>query len=113
MLIVNQISLTNLRAESSSSKQEEWAKETMNLALFILPKSFLHAVKSYNMGPLAILPSEGRLAAEFVAVASTGFEHANLGSRGKHANHYTTEVTTCDVRTQIYCNKQLLTVSVV
>jgi hypothetical protein len=27
------------------------------------------------------------------SVALAGFEHANLGSNGKHANHDTTEVT--------------------
>jgi hypothetical protein len=29
-------------------------------------------------------------------IASSGFEPANLGSNGKHANHYTTQTTVLD-----------------
>jgi hypothetical protein len=38
----------------------------------LLASDFLHAVKSYGMGPPALLA---------------------LGSSGKHSNHYTTEAT--------------------
>jgi hypothetical protein len=30
------------------------------------------------------------------SISSAGFKPANLGSNGKHANHYTTEATTCN-----------------
>jgi hypothetical protein len=44
-------------------------KEIMNLAfevsLFILRNEFLHAVKSYGMGLTALLPPEGKRAADF------------------------------------------------
>jgi hypothetical protein len=33
--------------------------------LFTLASDFLHAVKSYDMGPLALLPSEVKCAADF------------------------------------------------
>jgi hypothetical protein len=55
---------------------------------------FLLAVKSYDMGPTALLPFRGSCAADFIAlkdfISSAGFEPANLGSNGKHA---ITEVT--------------------
>jgi hypothetical protein len=43
----------------------------------------------YNMGPTALLPSEGRRAEDFFALknltASAGFEPVNLGTKGQHA----------------------------
>ena len=43
----------------------------------------------YDMGPMALLPSEGRRAEEFFRpknpTASVGFEPANLGTKGQHA----------------------------
>jgi hypothetical protein len=43
------------------------------------------------------VPPEGRCAADFYRsfkfIASAGFDHATLGSSGKHTNHYTTEAT--------------------
>jgi hypothetical protein len=40
---------------------------------------------------------KGRCAADFYrplkSIASAGFEPANLGSSGKHTNHYTTKAT--------------------
>jgi hypothetical protein len=46
------------------------------------------------------LPSEGRHAKDFIALknptASAGFEPANLGTRGQHANPQTTEAETID-----------------
>jgi hypothetical protein len=38
-------------------------------------------------------PKEGMLWSPLQSVASSEFEPANLGSNGKHANHYTTEAT--------------------
>jgi hypothetical protein len=51
-----------------------------------------HAVKSYDIGPPALLPvrEEGVLR---IFIALTGFERANFGSSGKHSNHYTTKAT--------------------
>jgi hypothetical protein len=44
------------------------------------------------MEPTVLLPvSEGRRAALKNSSPSTGFDPANLGSNGKHPNHYTTE----------------------
>jgi hypothetical protein len=47
------------------------------------------------MGPTALLPLRRRRPADFTALRSsspsTGFEPTNLGSNGKHTNHYTTE----------------------
>jgi len=43
----------------------------------------------YDMGPKAYFPSEGRRAEDFFAfqnpTALTGFEPANLGTKGQHA----------------------------
>jgi hypothetical protein len=43
--------------QSSGSKQEEWVKGMMIVALilFILASDILHAIKSYDMGPPALL----------------------------------------------------------
>ena len=42
----------------------------------------------YDMGPMALFPSEGRLAEDFFRpknpTASAGFEPANLGTKGQH-----------------------------
>jgi hypothetical protein len=47
------------------AKQENLEKEMMNLAfkvsLFILRSEFLHSVKSYDMGPTALLPVGGKV----------------------------------------------------
>jgi hypothetical protein len=55
-------------------------------------KVILHAVNSYKMGLTALIPSEGMSAADFYrpfkSTASAGFEPTNIGSNGKHANHY-------------------------
>jgi hypothetical protein len=48
-----------LPPDSPSSKQDERAKGIMNLALL---SDFMHAVKSYDMWPPALLPPEGRRA---------------------------------------------------
>jgi hypothetical protein len=47
------------------------------------------------MGPTALLPLRRKAFYGFYhpqnPSSSAGFEHANLGSSDKHANHYTTE----------------------
>jgi hypothetical protein len=55
-------------------------------------------------------PSEGRQAEDFYIeknpAASAGFEPANLGTRGQHANHQTTEaVESGGVRYLMLCDK--------
>jgi hypothetical protein len=49
------------------------------------------------MGPAALLPTEGRCAADFYhplkIIALAGFEPATFQSSGKRTNHYTTKVT--------------------
>ena len=48
-------------------------------------------LQSWDMGQILLLPSRGRHAEDFYArknpTASAGFEPANLGARGQHANH--------------------------
>jgi hypothetical protein len=60
--------------------------------------SFLHAVKSSNMGPSGFISHLRELcAADFYrpekSIALTGFESANFGYSGKHTNHNTTKAT--------------------
>ena len=47
--------------------------------------------QSWDMGQIFYFPSGGRHAEDFYArknpTASAGFEPANLGTRGQHANH--------------------------
>jgi hypothetical protein len=53
------------------------------LGIFYMPQI-------YGMGQTALLPSEGSRAEDFFALknptASAGFEPANLGTKGQHAN---------------------------
>jgi hypothetical protein len=62
------------------------------------PSDFLQAVKSYNMGPWAVLPLQMKACHGFLSslkksIASAESEPTNLGSNGKHAKHYNTEAT--------------------
>jgi predicted hydrolase (HD superfamily) len=55
-------------------------------------------MKSYDMGPQALSPPPGKnVCCEFLSplkiIASAGYEPSNFGSNGKHAKHYTTQVT--------------------
>jgi hypothetical protein len=59
---------------------------------------FLHAVKSYDMGPSRFTSHpRGRCAADFYppqkSIALAGFEPSTFESSGQHTNHYTTEAT--------------------
>jgi hypothetical protein len=61
----------------------------------VSPGIFNMPQKSYNMGLMTLLPSKGSCAKNFIPLKSpllsAGFEPMNLGSNGKHDNHYTTE----------------------
>jgi hypothetical protein len=61
-------------------------------------RSLLHAEKSYDMGPPALLLIRKEVVVRiFIAIkksiAFAEFEPANFGSSGKHINHYTTKAT--------------------
>jgi hypothetical protein len=63
----------------------------------VTPRDLYHAVKSYDTGPPALLPirREGVLRI-FIALKIHRLgpvRTANFGPSGKHANHYTTKVT--------------------
>jgi hypothetical protein len=66
---VHHSSLAVFAAVSSGRKEKNGEENDKFLPcevfLFILANNFLHAVKSYGMGPTALLPSEGRCTAEF------------------------------------------------
>ena len=51
--------------------------------------------QSWDMGQILLLPLRRKARWGFLGpknpTASAGFEPANLGARGQHANHYTTE----------------------
>ena len=55
--------------------------------------------QSWDMGQILLLPLQGRHVEDFYAgknpTASAGFEPANSGARGQHANHSTTEAVFC------------------
>jgi len=59
------------------------------MAALIMPLGIFYKPQIYDMGPTALLPSEGRHAENFFALknltASAGFERANLGTKGQHA----------------------------
>jgi hypothetical protein len=61
-------------------------------------KWFLYAVKSCDIGPTDLLPLRSKACCAFLSPLKThhsaGYEPANLGSNGKHANHYRTVGTT-------------------
>jgi hypothetical protein len=68
--LVHQSSLAILPAESYGNKQQERAKGMINMALrsiFVHTCKwfFFHAIKSYDTGSPALLPSEGRSVADF------------------------------------------------
>jgi vacuolar-type H+-ATPase subunit I/STV1 len=87
---VHQSSLTVLLAESFGSK--EWEFGLVKYLCSYLQVIFLHAVKSYDTGPWALLPLWRNIYCGFSLplkiMILAGFEHVNLGSNGKHTNHY-------------------------
>jgi hypothetical protein len=76
------------------------------ISIFRTSTDLLHAVKSYDMGPPALLPIRRKVCCGFLSPLKihrlgrvylfyrvfTGFT-ATLRSSGKHTNHYTTEAT--------------------
>jgi hypothetical protein len=80
-------------------KQEVQAKEIMNFAVRSIINTLngsltCHKILSHGADGFTFPPKEGVLRI-FVALKnplpSVGFQPANIGSRGKHANHHTTE----------------------
>jgi hypothetical protein len=73
----------------------------MNLAfealLFTLQTYFLYVAKSYDRADGFTSPSKEGVLCGFLSplksIASAESEPVNLGSNGKHANHYTTDAT--------------------
>jgi hypothetical protein len=53
----------HLEAKQEDLGEGNYYNLTFEVSLFIL--RFLHAIKSYDLGPTAYLPSEGRRAADF------------------------------------------------
>jgi hypothetical protein len=105
---VRQSSLAILSAKSSGSKQEERAKGMMNFALrsifvHILACDLFTCHEILRHGASGFIPRKGdkspgrNVCCEFLSplkiIASAGYEPSNFGSNGKHAKHYTTEVT--------------------
>jgi hypothetical protein len=97
---IYQSSLVILPAELSSRQSRELAKEIMYLALRSIcihtSKGFLTCLKVLRHGAddFTSLPKKVVLRVFIVLKnpsPSAGFEPANLGSRSKHANHYTTD----------------------
>jgi hypothetical protein len=81
--------------------RREWWIWPCEVFLFILASDFLHAVKSYDMGPTALLLLRRKVCCGFLSIALAGFEPANRWSDGKHANHYTTEATFTQLKTHV------------
>jgi hypothetical protein len=97
---LHQSSLVILLQSLLVAKQEELVKEMMSLALrsifvYISKESLTwHKVLRHGAGAFTSPQKQGVLRI-FIALKNplplTGFEPVNLGSVGKHANHYTTE----------------------
>jgi hypothetical protein len=58
---------------------------------------FLHALKTYDVGPTALLLFRRKVCSRFLsplkAITSAGFKPSILGLNGKHGNRYTTVAT--------------------
>jgi hypothetical protein len=72
----------------------------MRICIFIIFDTLtdlIHSVESYDMGPPALLPIQRKACCRFLSplksIVSAGFEPMNLGSSGKHSNHYISEAT--------------------
>jgi hypothetical protein len=59
------------------------------MASLFMPLGIFYMPQIYDMGPTALLPSEGRRAEDFFALknptASARFEPVNFGTKGQHA----------------------------
>jgi hypothetical protein len=104
--------LANPTSSHLVAKQEETAKEIMNLALgsiFVLTSKVsltCHKILQHGAN-IFTSPSKEGVLWNFIALKisspSTESELANLGSKGRPTNHYTTK----DEREDIYqCSKQ-------
>jgi hypothetical protein len=87
--------------QSSGSKQEDWVKGMRiwpcEVFLFILATDPLHSVKSYYMGPLALLPLHRNLCCGCLSplkIFHLSWDWTNESwVQCNHTNHYTTEAT--------------------
>jgi hypothetical protein len=74
--------------------QRKWRILALQSFLLILASDFWNAVKSYDMGPTALLPIRRKACCGFLSPRPyLNPRTLNLGSNGKHANRYTTEAT--------------------
>jgi hypothetical protein len=82
---------------SSSEAGEIWSLNFAYKASFYARKVLLHTVNLRHGTDGFTSPPKEVVLRIFIALknpsSSAGFEAANLGSSGKHANHYTTECT--------------------
>ena len=74
-----------------SSERWNYGRERLSgnfahMASLLTPLGIFYMPQIYDMGPTALLPSEGRRAEDFFALknptASARFETANLGTKG-------------------------------
>jgi hypothetical protein len=61
----------------------------LHISIWNMSMDLWHAIKCYDMGPLALLPIRRKVCCRLFI---TQFEPVTLGSSGKCTNHYTTEV---------------------
>jgi hypothetical protein len=75
----------------------EWRIWPRKVILSILASDILHTLKSYDIGPPALLSFRRKVCCGFVwplkSTASAGFKPANLGSSASTLSCYTTEAT--------------------
>jgi hypothetical protein len=83
-----------------SSQEEVWRRKWWiwpSNCLCSYSKWILLSVKRSDIGQTNLLPLRCKACFGFLSplkfITSAGFDPANLGSNGKHANHYTTEAT--------------------
>jgi len=78
-------------ARDPSSEMWNYGRESLSgnfadVASLLTPLGIFYMPQIYDMGPTALLPSEGRRAEDFFALknptASARFETANLGTKG-------------------------------
>jgi hypothetical protein len=97
--LVHQSSLAFLQAESSNVRWRTKAFRSLSCKHFVHTcKWFFHTVKSYDVGPSALLPIRRKACCDFLtleeSIASAGFETSDPFIQWQHDNHYTTEATT-------------------
>jgi hypothetical protein len=77
---------------------QTWRETSVNFdaeVSLILLRDFYHAVRSYDMGPTALIPFRRKAATDFYSPCNSivldRVEPANLECSSKHDNHYITE----------------------